>query len=274
MVIDVTNDVLFLTTKLEEGKNSMPVFNDLPAIKEIAEEIFEYCVRFKPLSLRGWENMYSMNIKMSMLDEYGSLSEHITGDNEEKFEVLVYDYLDTVFDLFMKTIVENWHCYNDTGLYVFFKDGKYYLQLEISKDENMCICFTPEQTYDKNAVQFRYNFENEYTLFKTIINDALLSEFKIFIESLSTILCGKRFILRCDKIIATDESVIDYKYFIFKKEEIENPFHFYSNIYKEKSEELLQFANILDKNKILNFNGWMTINCLNFKYTKYTMVVK
>ena len=281
MKINITNIGLMLEELLsrDEHKN---LTASLPPIYEFLTSLADTILFFKIPPTYGWENLFDMTVTPVLIEEFAHESTMVTEANVDDFYDFFYttDCQNIVKDL-IRVIVLNWPYANSTDASVEYIGGDYILDLEINKTDKRNIYYVPEQSVHTGVKEYKYIFNNEFTIFNILVPWSNEVEFKVFIENLSLLIPIWVSNLKRAKKIANRHSKEDieeheednnYKAelsHVVTPDNIKSMFDGLGTVEDRALIELAKMANAIPREPILNFNGWLYMdNSFIARYTK------
>ena len=269
MKINITNIGLMLEELLsrDEHKN---LAASLPPIYEFLTSLADTILFFKIPPTYGWENLFDMTVTPVLIEEFAHESTMVTEANVDDFYDFFYttDCQNIVKDL-IRVIVINWPYANSTNANVEYISGIYILDLEIEKTDKRNIYYVPEQSIHTEVKEYKYIFNNEFTIFNIWVPWSNEVEFKVFIENLSLSIPIWVSNLKRSKKITVYNNYVEELSYVVTPANIKSMFDGLGPIGDSVLIELAKMANSMPREPILNFNGWLYMdNSFIARYTK------
>ena len=269
MKINVTNIGLMLEELLNRDEHKK-LAASLPPVYEFLTNLADSILFFKIPPTYGWENLFDMTVTPVLTEEFAHESTMVTEDNVDAFYDFFYtrDCQNIVRDL-IRVIVINWPYANSTNANVEYIGGVYILDLEINKTDKRNIYYVPEQSIHTGVKEYKYIFNNEFTIFNILVPWGNEVEFKVFIENLSLLIpIWVSNLKRSKKNTMYDSYEAELSH-VVTPADIKSMFGGLGPIEDSVLIELAKMTNTIPREPILNFNGWLYMdNSFIARYTK------
>ena len=269
MKINITNIGLRLEELLNREEHKK-LAASLPPVYEFLTNLADSILFYKIPPTYGWENLFNMTVTPVLIEEFANESTMVIEENVDDFYYFFYsiECQEITIDL-IRVIVINWPYANSTNVNVEYISGTYILDLEINEKDKRNIYYVPEQSIHAGVKEYKYIFNNEFSIFNILVPWSNEIEFKVFIENLSLMIPVWVNYLKHLNKNPTNNQYQNELLYVITPDNIKSMFGGLGPIEDKTLIELAKMANNIPREPILNFNGWLYMdNSFIARYTK------